>query len=119
MTTSVPGRDVSVLVVAGAAIVALLVVLGVCLVPPGPTRSELAVEQLERGCLELVVHSPADCALGPDLAESGDLWGNEVRVDCAGPYTLSSAGPDGQLGTDDDIAASCACRGAGEAEGAP
>ena len=116
MTTSVPGRDVSALVVAGAAIVALLVVLGVCLVPPGPTRSELAVEQLERGCLELVL---ADCALGPDLAESGDLWGNRVRVDCADRCTLSSAGPDGQFGTGDDIAASCACRGAGKAEGAP
>ena len=35
------------------------------------------------------------------------------------PCTLSSAGPDGQLGTDDDIAASCDCGGARESTEEP
>jgi general secretion pathway protein G len=48
---------------------------------------------------------------GPYLKKAGDLtdpWGNEYLYECPGTYNeesydLSSAGPDGQEGTDDDI----------------
>jgi len=51
----------------------------------------LAVEQLERGCLELVVHSPADCALGPPSTGIG-LGVGWAPFD--GPLALAATLPD-------------------------
>jgi len=68
-----------------------------------------------RGATEMyLADSPGnDCPSVEDLVEGGflnsntrttDAWDNEFSIECDGTeVTVTSAGPDGQMGTEDDI----------------